>query len=694
MKFLARFILLFIVSITVQAAFTPLPPTPTRPDTITVKGNLLTSDGASETILPVSGTDGYLLTEDSTLPNGIGFKEPPVSTTLTTKGDLQGFDGSDNVRIPVSGTDGYLLIEDSTEPNGVAFKDPTTMVFSVAQAEIYGRLQWVTASSCQWQIAKTNTTFVNSPIDSDCTNPTIEEGVIANDGDKSLHFIMPENSPVGTYVIDMGLPLANSFLSGNSTCKSRFKSTNIETSTQEIYVSNEDNTFSNTRYTFKIDSPLTSDEKLYWQARSNTSASGNCSVRSDLAEMKQEISVTYYPPSSTIVRQNQVADASNVNEFNVVLTNSGSAYSVIYSDIPVLDTFPVNTSSAFTATFLSGIFTVPPMVRCTTNSQAGLTAEALTYNVTASQFQFQAYNFSGGGQASTPITCTIKKMVPDFNKSLMVYGQFEQIKSGDVATSYALNSLGFTVTASTEPIPFVIAEDNKSGWSQVGSHGLDSYTAPSTGTYDVSGVITVTANQDDWQIIAYVNGALVTPLGYQRGAVSSPINTYSGKIKLQKDDVLTIRTNRTVTLSTTMGYNTVYVHQLVDTESLVKNLNDNNNVKCQTKFLSANTSAIGDIADLTFNNLTIGKRYRMHLQARSGTSGQVQVIHNGVVLANAYSSAASFSNSASTGTFSATTTTISSYKANAVLSNGDGTKNQTWAELCELPDNYIETTEF
>jgi len=43
-------------------------------------------------------------------------------TPLTTKGDLIGFDGSNSSRVPVSGTNGFVLTEDSAQTSGFSFQ--------------------------------------------------------------------------------------------------------------------------------------------------------------------------------------------------------------------------------------------------------------------------------------------------------------------------------------------------------------------------------------------------------------------------------------------------------------------------------------------------------------------------------------------------------------------------------------------
>ncbi len=72
--------------------------------------------------VPIGGTTGQILGKTSNLDGAIAWQNPPVTSPLTTKGDIYGHDGSVGVRIPV-GTNGQLLTADSTVAAGVAFKD-------------------------------------------------------------------------------------------------------------------------------------------------------------------------------------------------------------------------------------------------------------------------------------------------------------------------------------------------------------------------------------------------------------------------------------------------------------------------------------------------------------------------------------------------------------------------------------------
>jgi hypothetical protein len=80
----------------------------------------------------------------------------------------------------------------------------------------------------------------------------------------------------------------------------------------------------------------------------------------------------------------------------------------------------------------------------------------------------------------------------------------------------------------------------------------------------------------------------------------------------------------------------------------------------------------------------------------------MQPIHNGSNLFIARCGSASGTvicgQGHTSGTFKAAATTITtstgSFGGTSPTLNGDGTKNETFLELCQLPDTYVETTEW
>ena len=87
------------------------------------KGGLLTHDSANIVELPV-GTNGQVLTADSTQTTGLKWAAVPVVSPLTTNGDLYYYNGS-NARLPI-GTSGQVLTVSAGEPAWSAASPLTT----------------------------------------------------------------------------------------------------------------------------------------------------------------------------------------------------------------------------------------------------------------------------------------------------------------------------------------------------------------------------------------------------------------------------------------------------------------------------------------------------------------------------------------------------------------------------------------
>lgn len=104
---------------------------------LTTKGDVLTHDGSTTVRLGV-GSDGQVLTADSSETEGIKWVTPAASSSpLTTKGDLYTYDTADQ-RLPV-GSDGQFLQADSGEATGIKWVDnPAQDEYRYLQAELMG----------------------------------------------------------------------------------------------------------------------------------------------------------------------------------------------------------------------------------------------------------------------------------------------------------------------------------------------------------------------------------------------------------------------------------------------------------------------------------------------------------------------------------------------------------------------------
>lgn len=91
----------------------------------TTKGDLIVRDATTDVRQPI-GTDGHILTADSTVANGLKWAAPAASyvSPTTTKGDLIVRDATTDVRQPV-GANGQILTADDAEATGVKWVTPS-----------------------------------------------------------------------------------------------------------------------------------------------------------------------------------------------------------------------------------------------------------------------------------------------------------------------------------------------------------------------------------------------------------------------------------------------------------------------------------------------------------------------------------------------------------------------------------------
>lgn len=569
-----------------------------------------------------------------------------------------------------------------------------SVVTGVAQSERFGKATWTGAANCEWRATvAVSANYYELAADSDCNDPVIE-GSIKPPTTKKPAIVLPSGSPAGTYSFRWtGSPRNEANVT--AICHFRFTDGTNNTASGRVYSgAGNDSETPNLLGSITYDSALTSDTEIKIEASGNAS-SIICTNYNDKTWSKQSFEVVYHPPQSQIVRQSQELDVNSANEFNIVLNNGGT-WVETSSDFNPIDSFSAQTSSFFTAVFKPNIFTVAPAVRCNTISASGTIAETLVYGISSTGFSMQGYNFSGGGQANSPVFCTIKKQGADFNKSQIVYGQFEQIKSTE--TSQVLgggDSSTTALTANVTPIPWAEARDTNNEFNGT------QFTAKRDMVVKILGNVRFTAANGS-NLYAYINGT--RDVGLSEVNVSQIQTTIGGTVFLNEGDVLEIRSNTSATINSIPDLHWVSLLEEPDLVGIIKNLNDNKNVICSTKYLTANFNTSGGvIADFNFSNLTIGKKYQISINNRStfnntdtlsiscqpvGSSTVYGIAHIGGV--NGLSPNTFVQNQ-----FSATNTSMECYgnsitAGNAILGGQANARDNAWVELCELPDNYVE----
>ncbi len=122
------------------------------PDVFAAKGDLFIGTGADAGSVLAVGTNGYVLTADSTQATGVKWALDPVKDLVTTKGDILAASAADSLTRVAVGTNHQVLTADSTQAAGVKWADSI-----LANVTSYARYK-VGASQT---IAHDTTTIIN-----------------------------------------------------------------------------------------------------------------------------------------------------------------------------------------------------------------------------------------------------------------------------------------------------------------------------------------------------------------------------------------------------------------------------------------------------------------------------------------------------------------------------------------------------
>lgn len=129
---------------------------------------------------------------------------------------------------------------------------------------------------------------------------------------------------------------------------------------------------------------------------------------------------------------------------------------------------------------------------------------------------------------------------------------------------------GLTITADTERIDFTTVEDTTGSWSQTAGHGLNVFTAPETGDYDIEGHIVVTSSTSA-TIKAYKNDTFSLALAKMPSATSGH---FSGTISLNKNDTLDFRFDSTLQLSNSSTFHWIHIQKKSGGNKILGSINE------------------------------------------------------------------------------------------------------------------------
>ena len=396
---------------------------------------------------------------------------------------------------------------------------------------------------------------------------------------------------------------------------------------------------------------------------------------------------------------------------------------VTYPDtrIPAVKILNVRTDGHYKVTAVSTMFSgiAPPGVCYYNLSESTVVSgDNGTVNTfdTADRVQtlIGSFQFDGSNQDET---------VRILNKRVNGAGNCEISASGDTATSFVVTfhpDEPNRFVAQRTKLLVVEVEDNdddavgagakikfKEGagtYDNFGAWSIDTFTAPYEICVVVRGMVRQNANTQD-VIQLYVNGSLyknITSNGSGNASFQKQLNPI--RVCLNKGETLSIRPENAITLDNLPDNHYLRIYEEPEDRVFVGEFKGK---KCQTKLLTGDIgSSTLDIADLNFSGITIGKTYEVKAQAYivniNGTGAKFNIRHDGsnisTVAIDDNETTTDSENRGYTGppTFIATNTTITS---EVVLGAGGGlrgnnTQNETWVQVCELPNKMTTTTEW
>lgn len=570
-----------------------------------------------------------------------------------------------------------------------------TDIREVSGAQLVGNIKWAGKASCSWVVTSPSYTSVSA--NANCNDGVITGNLVSSNL-KHPSITIPNARTDGFYRIRLsGVITLTSF----STTATSYAT--LEHNGERIHTS----TRSNSQTFFPAlegEIKFTSSGDKYIEPKFATSNAANpMGIYADNADRPLTYSVYFFPDStSNIVTQNTELTATTANEFvaNVSSTGVVSGENFDWINGNCTNAIPM------VCTFNTNIFSVAPICQVTTTKTSGGEFGAV---VTQNNVTIYRSNSAGGAEAvaGVMIECTRST---DYNKSATIIGKFENINSSELvkveANTSSLTSIGSavftTVTYSNEVF------DNYNSFNP----STGEFTVPRDGFYSLSATASIVNATGSDRIIEFfkngtnfIRGVRVAPTGVTGLVVTA------NNIRLQQGDVITARvySGNGATVETLAQAATFLVTELPDTESIIKNLS-NQKTKCQTKVLSANVNAgtTGTISDFTFNNLTVGKKYEYNTNIKSfesTTATNIKTVtlqfFNGASVVGVFSSM--YGNVAYARypvnlnkKFIATSTTFTTNVASLdfMLLIATSGSESSFVELCELPDTYVETTEW
>lgn len=453
-------------------------------------------------------------------------------------------------------------------------------------------------------------------------------------------------------------------------------------------------------------------------------ANGDCYKKTDYPDYMANVGVIY--GECTIDTSNDGFNVIDLVSSNRFIRSSGGSLSVGQLQD---DATAVNGLSMTSDTHTHGIYSANTNstnsdIRAVSNSRnfggtvlsssEGYRTTFGANNAQAIQNDTHSHILSGNSE-TRPVSVALRPFVRLRNLDNVIVGKFANIKSSDLVKvrAYQTTSQNFSDDVQT---PITYDSEDQDNYN---THSNGVFTCPKISKFTASFNLYLDSLDDNGST-ALLNLYDSTNTVYREvfrfvntGADGDTNVNGSASISFECSSVgqefqfrALINTADSGTTGTRAGtasvrYSNLFIDELPDTESIVKNLVEDK-MECQTKYLSADITTDTTLSDLTFNNLEIGKNYEVSLQMRGTrnnttydsfgirpSSGGVNIGLVNTAMEGQSGYTLSIEGSYK---FEAQGTTLfftSSSVATDSVINGDGTTDETFATLCQLPSSTI-----
>ena len=400
---------------------------------------------------------------------------------------------------------------------------------------------------------------------------------------------------------------------------------------------------------------------------------------------------------STVVTQDTELTAKTANEFSGGISSNHTT--IFAQNFDIFTCVSQGTGDNLCTYTDSSLFTVNPVVQVTLSDGAGGCREVRVSNISTTQFRYQTFS-SAGSASDCGVQYSITKASADYNKSQTVVGKFENINDTPLELIEYVSNSATGIDSSTN-IPWTTkVKDDKDQWDG------DELTLDHDTCYEVDATFrTAVSNQSNF--VPYING-VATSFTKVPDTSFTIQSYYFGAICANAGDKISFRITSGSFALAVSSVHRIVIKENPNLAAIVKNLSDQA-VKCQTKQLTSAITTTGQVAQLTFNNMTVGKRYiargSLALFRTSVLSNTKDIVFDFTSTSSDILQRVQFrdvgteiidSVAINTGTFVAQDNSYFVNISTIAQMQMFGNLSQRWSyiELCELPDSTVSTTQF